>query len=104
MLCVCVYLFFLGSILWFFFFIFLFVYVVYCYDIKFNVEAYLCFSGSTLRDQNALYLSRQAETCNAQCGQIWKGPINLKVWLCCIIFHVGCLKCSCDFKTSETIP
>ncbi|KAK4576259.1 hypothetical protein RGQ29_026994 [Quercus rubra] len=44
--------------------------------------------GSTLRDQNALYLSRQAETCNAQCGQIWKGPINLKFQLQHIQRHV----------------
>ena len=69
------------------FFIFLFFYVVYCYGIKFNVEANLCVSGSTLRDQNALDLYRQAESCNAQCGEIWKDPVNPKVWLCCFIFH-----------------
>ncbi|KAF3956441.1 hypothetical protein CMV_018431 [Castanea mollissima] len=43
---------------------------------------------STLRDQNALDLSRRAETCNAQCAQIWS-PDNLKFQLQHIQGHVG---------------
>ena len=77
--CVCVYLyisfiFFGESIFWSFFivclYIYIYLYIVYCYDIKFNGEADLCVSSSTLRDQNALDVSRLAESCNAQCGKI----------------------------------
>ena len=97
--CVCVYLyisfiFFGESIFWSFFivclyiyiYIYIYLYIVYCYDIKFNVEANLCVSGSTHRDQNALDISRLAGSYNAQCGKIWKGHVNLKVCLCCFIF------------------
>ena len=78
--CVCIYtylLFFFGeSIFWSFFivclyiYIYIYLYIVYCYDIKFNGEADLCVSSSTLRDQNALDVSRLAESCNAQCDKI----------------------------------
>ena len=78
--------------------IYVYLFIVYCHDIKFNVEANveanLCVSGSTLRDQNALDISRLAESCNAQCGKIWKGRVNLKVCLCCSFFFLVCLKCS----------
>ena len=74
---VCVYLyisfiFFGESIFWSFFIVclYIYIYIVYCYDIKFNGEADLCVSSSTLRDQNALDISRLAELCNAQCGKI----------------------------------
>ena len=50
--------------------IYIYLYIVYCYDIKFNGEADLCVSSSTLRDQNALDVSRLVESCNAQCGKI----------------------------------
>ena len=77
--------------------IYVYLFIVYCHDIKFNVEANveanLCVSGSTLRDQNALDISRLAESCNAQCGKIWKGRVNLKVCLCCSFFFLVCLKC-----------
>ena len=36
-------------------------------------------SKSTLRDLNARDLSKQAESCNAQCAKILKGPSSLKV-------------------------
>ena len=75
-------------------YLFIYFYVVYCYDIKFNGEADLCVSSSTLRDQNALDISRLAESCNAQCGKIWKGRVNLKVCLCSSFFFLVCLKCS----------
>ena len=51
-------------------YIYIYLYIVYCYDIKFNGEADLCVSSSTLRDQNALDVSRLVESCNAQCGKI----------------------------------
>ena len=75
-------------------YIYIYLYIVYCYDIKFNGEADLCVSSSTLRDQNALDISRLAESCNAQCGKIWKGRVNLKVCLCSSFFFLVCLKCS----------
>ena len=84
--------------------IYVYLFIVYCHDIKFNVEANLCVSGSTLRDQNALDISRLAESCNAQCGKIWKGRVNLKVCLCSSFFFLVCLKCSWEFKTVEVIP
>ena len=102
---VCVYLyisfiiFFWESIFWSLFivclyiYIYIYIFIVYFHDIKFNVEANLCVSGSTLRDQNALDISRLAESCNAQCGKIWKGRVNLKVCLCCSFFFLVCLKC-----------
>ena len=76
--CVCLYIsfiFFWGvNFLVFFYslfiYIYIYLYIVYCYDIKFNGEADLCVSSSTLRDQNALDVSRLAESCNAQCGKI----------------------------------
>ena len=37
-------------------------------------------SKSTLRDLNARDLSKQAESCNAQCGKMLKGPSSLKVY------------------------
>ena len=37
-------------------------------------------SKSTLRDLSARDLSKQAESCNAQCGKILKGPSSLKVY------------------------
>ena len=109
---VCVYLyiffiyFFWESIFWSFFIVCLYIYIfiVYCHDIKFNAEANLSVSGSTLRDQNALDISRLAESCNAQYGKIWKGRVNLKVCLCCSFFFLVCLKCSWEFKTFEVIP
>ena len=106
---VCVYLyiffFFLGvNFLVFFYCLFIYIFIVYCHDIKFNVEANLCVSGSTLRDQNALDISRLAESCNAQYGKIWKGRVNLKVCLCSSFFFLVCLKCSWEFKTFEVIP
>ena len=36
-------------------------------------------SKSTLRDLNARDLSKQVESCNAQCGKILKGPNSQKV-------------------------
>ena len=76
--CVCLYIsfiFFWGvNFLVFFYslfiYIYIYLYIVYCYDIKFNGEADLCVSSSTLRDQNALDVSRLVESCNAQCGKI----------------------------------
>ena len=94
------YIFFWESIFWSLFivclyiYIYIYIFIVYFHDIKFNVEANLCVSGSTLRDQNALDISRLAESCNAQCGKIWKGRVNLKVCLCCSFFFLVCLKCS----------
>ena len=98
------YIFFWESIFWSFFVVCLYIYIyiciyvylfiVYCHDIKFNVEANLCVSGSTLRDQNSLDMSRLAESCNAQCGKFWKGRVNLKVCLCSSFFFLVCLKCS----------
>ena len=37
-------------------------------------------SKSTLRDLNARDLSKQAESCNAQCGKMLKDPSSLKVY------------------------
>ena len=60
-----------------------------------------CVSGSTLGDKNALDLSRQAESCNAQCGKILKGTVNVFLLL---LFFFFFFKWSWEFKTSETIP
>ena len=59
----------------------------------------LCVSGSTLGDKNALDLSRQAESCNAQRGKILKGTVNVFLLLFFFFF-----KWSWEFKTSEAIP
>lgn len=63
--------------------------LVYGFDIKFNVETNLWALSSThlcYRDQNISNPLGQAESCNAQCGRILRGCLNLKVWLCCFFF------------------
>ena len=63
-------------LLLFFFFFFLMCLIVKILNLTITDEDV---SKSTLRDLNARDLSKQAESCNAQCGKILKGPSSLKV-------------------------
>ena len=61
------------SIFAFLFFLFLMCFIVRILNLMIT-------SKSTLRDLIARDLSKQAESCNAQCGKMLKGPSSLKVY------------------------